>query len=124
VCGADIETAIAAGPRLNQPVRTVRGASAVAHIVTAEAPGVIVEAVKLAEDSSGDVVVRLYESLGARSSGVIRPGFAYAEVQRTDLLERRTGVVDATADGAVELAVRPFEIVTLRFVGVASSIRA
>jgi alpha-mannosidase len=123
VCGADIETAIAAGQRLNQPVRTVRGAAAVAPIVTAEAPGVLVEAVKLAEDGSGDVVVRLYESLGARSSGVIRPGFAYAEVQRTDLLERRTGVVDATADGAVELAVRPFEIVTLRFVGVASSIR-
>ncbi|MEU6077731.1 glycosyl hydrolase-related protein [Micromonospora sp. NPDC047074] len=27
--------------------------------------GVIVEAVKLADDRSGDVVVRLYESLGA-----------------------------------------------------------
>ncbi len=117
VCGADIEAAIAAGQRLNQRVRQVRGATAVAPIVVSETPGVLVEAVKLAEDSSGDVVVRLYESLGARSSGVIRPGFAYSGVHRTDLLERHTGDV-TTVDGAVALAVRPFEIVTLRFVGV------
>lgn len=118
VCGADIGTAIAAGQRLNQPVREVRGANAVAPIVTAEAPGVLVEAVKLAEDGSGDVVVRLYESLGARSSGVIRAGFAYTGVERTDLLERHTGDVTTTADDGVTLSVRPFEIVTLRFTGV------
>jgi alpha-mannosidase len=118
VCGADIETAIASGQRLNQPVREVRGAHAVAPIVTAEAPGVLVEAVKLAEDSSGDVVVRLYESLGSRSQGLVHPGFDYREVERTDLLERRTGDVTTTPDGAVELAVRPFEIVTLRFTGI------
>jgi alpha-mannosidase len=118
VCGADIETAIAAGQRLNQPAREVRGADPVAPIVTSEVPGVLVEAVKLAEDSSGDVVVRLYESLGSRSHGLIRPGFDYSEVERTDLLERHTGDVTTTSDGAVELAVRPFEIVTLRFAGV------
>jgi len=118
VCGADIETAIAAGQRLNQPVREVRGADAVAPIVTSEVPGVLVEAVKLAEDSSGDIVVRLYESLGSRSTGVIRTGFDYREVERTDLLERHTGDVTTTSEGAVDLAVRPFEIVTLRFAGV------
>jgi len=117
VCDADIETAIAAGQRLNQPVRMVRGTGPVAPIVTSEAPGVLVEAVKLAEDGSGDVVVRLYESLGARSAGAVRPGFGHAGVHRTDLLERRTGDVPTT-DGAVDLAVRPFEIVTLRFTGV------
>ena len=118
VCGADIETAIAAGQRLNQPVRVLHGAGPVAPIVTVEAPGVLVEAVKLAEDGSGDVVVRLYESLGARSSGTVLPGFAYTDVQRTDLLERSIGPDPEASDGAVALAVRPFEIVTLRFRGV------
>jgi alpha-mannosidase len=118
VCGADIPAAIAAGQRLNQPLREVGGAKSVAPIVASQAPGVLVEAVKLAEDGSGDVVVRLYESLGARSSGAVRPGFDYREVERTDLLERHTGDVTTTPDGAVILAVRPFEIVTLRFVGV------
>ena len=78
----------------------------------------LVEAVKLAEDGSGDVVVRLYESLGARSVGVVRPGFGYATVQRTDLLERPVGAHPEPVNGDVPLAVRPFEIVTLRFCGV------
>ena len=118
VCGADIEAAIAAGQRLNQPVREIHGSTGVAPVIASETPGVLVEAVKLAEDGSGDVVVRLYESLGSRSSGQIRAGFDYAGVQRTDLLERRTGDATTTPDGAVTLAVRPFEIVTLRFSGV------
>jgi alpha-mannosidase len=119
VCGADIAAAITAGQRLNQSVREVRGTNPVTALVTAAVPGVLVEAVKLAEDGSGDVVVRLYESLGARSSGVVLPGFGYREVQRTDLLERRIDPELQTVDaGGVALAVRPFEIVTLRFRGV------
>ena len=118
VCGADIETAITAGQRLNQPVREVHGSHPVVPIVTVGAPGVLVEAVKLAEDGSGDVVVRLYESLGARSSGVVLPGFGYADVQRTDLLERRIDPDPETSAAGVALVVRPFEIVTLRFRGV------
>ena len=118
VCGADIEAAINAGQRLNQPVHQVRGANPVTPIVTVDAPGVLVEAVKLAEDGSGDVVVRLYESLGARSSGMVAPGFGYSDVQRTDLLERWIADAETSEADAVTLTVRPFEIVTLRFRGV------
>jgi alpha-mannosidase len=74
-------------------------------------------AVKLAEDGSGDVVVRLYESLGQRSAGVITPGFPVQGVQATDLLERPVeapGVTPAE-QGSVSLALRPFQLVTLRF---------
>ncbi len=115
VCGADIADAIRSGQRLNQAPRELRGGAGVAPIVEVHAPGVLVEAVKLAEDGSGDVVVRLYESLGARSEGVLRPGFAYAQVQHTDLLERRLDPDPKTSDTGVQLVVRPFEIVTLRF---------
>ncbi|MNJ02563.1 hypothetical protein D3C73_1625620 [compost metagenome] len=76
------------------------------------------EAVKLAEDGSGDVVVRLYESLGERSTGLLTANFECSDALATDLLERPTeapGV--AVEEGpAVKLVLRPFQLVTLRFV--------
>ena len=74
----------------------------------------MVEAVKLAEDGSGDVIVRLYESLGQRSAGRLSANFG-ARVQTVDLLERPVdapGVVAGT--DSVELTLRPFQLVTLR----------
>ena len=57
----------------------------------------MISAVKLADDGSGDVVVRLYEALGARTAVRLDLGFAASAVTETDLLERpfdngRTGV--------------------------------
>ncbi|MCW3158052.1 alpha-mannosidase [Micropruina sonneratiae] len=119
VVGADIADAIVAGQRLNQPLRALAGAHGVEPLLRCEAHGVLVEAVKLAEDGSGDVVVRLYESLGARAHGRLHAGFGFDSVERTDLLERV--LPDAPVehdDDPVTLALRPFEIVTLRFSGV------
>ena len=76
-------------------------------------PAVVVEAVKLAEDGSGDVVVRLYEALGSRASARITPTFDHASVTETDLLERPLPAPVAL-DGD-RLRLRPFQIVTLRF---------
>lgn len=115
VVGADVEDAVVEGYRLNLPERVVTGtASAIEPIVTVADPGVVVEAVKLAEDGSGDVVVRLYEALGRRVDTVVRPGFATLGAARTDLLEREA-TASALVDDAVPLSLRPFEIVTLRF---------
>jgi alpha-mannosidase len=80
--------------------------------------GLVIEAVKLAEDGSGDVIVRLYESLGQRSTGSLTANFPVTEVYATDLLERPVeapGVTPA-GSGEVTLALRPFQLVTLRFV--------
>ena len=90
-----------------------------APIVTVSNPAVVVEAVKLAEDRSGDVIVRLYESFGARSNATVTAGFAAVRVTLTDLLERevesgRAPIGGATRAPPVELTLRPFEIVTLR----------
>ncbi|MGG7509140.1 alpha-mannosidase [Plantibacter sp. YIM 135249] len=112
--GAEILDAAREGYRINLPLRTLTGAP-VAPIVSVDDPAVVVEAVKLAEDRSGDLVVRLYEASGGRSSANVRFGFAVAGLQRTDLLERTTGDQPAlAADGSVALRLRPFEIVTLR----------
>lgn len=81
-------------------------------------PAVVVEAVKLAEDGSGDVVVRLYESRGGRARTVVRPAFAWSSVSEVDLLEEESPVLDGrralVADAGITLSLRPFQLVTLR----------
>ncbi|WP_404443731.1 glycosyl hydrolase-related protein [Microbacterium marinum] len=119
VVGAEVADAVAEGYRINLPERVVSDAAAseIAPLVEVSDDGVIVEAVKLAEDGSGDVVVRLYEALGRRATAAVTAGFDATGVIETDLLEREvaaSAVVGGTG-GAVELALRPFEIVTLRF---------
>ncbi|WIB13624.1 glycoside hydrolase family 38 C-terminal domain-containing protein [Curtobacterium sp. MCPF17_052] len=87
--GASVLDAADSGYRLNLPVRAVPGDTVVEPLVTVSSPQVFVEAVKLAEDRSGDVVVRLYEALGGRATDVgVDFGFAVAGVTRVDLLER------------------------------------
>ncbi|MDO5671349.1 MAG: glycoside hydrolase family 38 C-terminal domain-containing protein [Actinomycetaceae bacterium] len=89
-----------------------------------EVAGATVEAVKCAEDQSGDVIVRVYESSGGRKTAkVVAPEFN--TVTECDLLER-----PLSSPGAAELPValgnknpekpewtlnlHPFQVVTLR----------
>jgi alpha-mannosidase len=115
---AEIADAVALGYARNLPARAVTG-SPVAALVTSSAPGVVIETVKLAEDRLGDVVVRLYESLGARETATITLDAMFDSIARTDLLERELGQGDAeSTEGGITLTLRPFELVTLRFRGV------
>ncbi len=77
--------------------------------------GVVVSAVKLADDGSGDVVVRLYEALGARTAVRLDLGFTASAVTETDLLERPFDNAPAFDGTTAELDLRPFQVVTLRF---------
>jgi alpha-mannosidase len=130
VVGTDIDGAIAHGQRLNQPLRTRTGSGPVPPLLEVAGDGVLIETVKPAEDGSGDVVVRLYEALGRRAGARVRPAFRYGAVVETDLLERPVapralsddgdGGGDGGGDGFA-LRLRPFQIVTLRFTGVAAA---
>ena len=131
--GAGIPEAIEEGYRLNLPERSAPAAAepllSAPPVTVSRADGegassVLVETVKLAEDRSGDLVLRLYESAGARAAARLDldPALAAGEVTATDLLERPFAE-DAPAfrsalgrgqDGEVELCFRPFEIKTLR----------
>lgn len=140
--GADIPAAIVEGYRLNLPVRDTpaAGVETVEPLLRVDNPAVVVEAVKLAEDRSGDVIVRLYEAHGSRAQAVIGLGFPVGSAVETDLLER---VLDAPrarldpsgldgagpgasgtcssgvpASGELGLTLRPFQLVTLRLVPV------
>ncbi|EST35205.1 alpha-mannosidase [Streptomyces roseochromogenus] len=112
--GASIDDAVAEGYALNLPLRVADSAGEPEPVVSVEGEGVTVEAVKLADDGSGDVVVRLYESRGGRAHGVLRTGFPSTGAQVTDLLERPLGDAQTDASGGVPLTLRPFQILTLR----------
>ncbi|MFF4690189.1 alpha-mannosidase [Streptomyces sp. NPDC001307] len=111
--GASIEDAVAEGYALNLPLRVADSAGEPEPVVSVDGEGVTVEAVKLADDASGDVVVRLYESRGGRARGVLRTGFPLAGASVTDLLERPLEDAEV-ADGGVPVDLRPFQILTLR----------
>jgi len=136
--GADVDATISEAYALNLPLRTVPpppvpggavpgGAvpgGAVPDVTTSlvsitDAGGgpssAVIEAVKLADDGSGDVVVRLYESLGGRADARVRAGFDVVTATVTDLLERPfPDGARRVDDGMVDLDLRPFQIVTLR----------
>ncbi|MER5443312.1 glycoside hydrolase family 38 C-terminal domain-containing protein [Streptomyces sp. NPDC002790] len=110
--GATTGDAVAEGLALNLPLR-VAPAPAVTPLVTVDHPAVTVESVKLAEDRSGDVVVRLYESRGGRADATLTAAFPVAGADETDLLERPLRAA-GTSDAGLALSLRPFQILTLR----------
>jgi alpha-mannosidase len=112
---AAIPDAVEEGYRTNLPPRRVRGDHDVDPLVAITNPAIVVEAVKLAEDGSGDVVVRLYESEGGRASGELTASFGVSSVEFTDLLERPVGHARCrSTDTGAALSLRPFEILTVR----------
>jgi alpha-mannosidase len=115
--GAGIADAVEEGYRTNLAPRVLKGARGVEPLVTVSNQALVVEAVKLAEDGSGDVIVRVYESLGERSAGLVTANFAVSGVHAVDLLERPAAAPGVRSAGdSAELGLRPFQLVTLRFV--------
>ena len=115
---------IAEGYRLNIAPRVVpadvgRAPSAARPAVVRCADrAVVVEAVKPADDGSGDLVVRLYESWGGRATFTLELDAPPATVTVTDLLEEanpQIPEVPLEVDGStISGELRPFQIVTLR----------
>jgi alpha-mannosidase len=115
--GATVADAVAGGYALNLPLRVAAGSGpAGAPLVSVEGDAASIEAIKLADDRSGDVVVRLYESLGGRARTRLRAAFPIAGAEVTDLLERplEDETVEVAADGTVPVELRPFQVLTLR----------
>ncbi|MFE6800826.1 alpha-mannosidase [Streptomyces sp. NPDC057681] len=116
VPGAAIGDAVREGYRINLPERHLTGSGEVAPLVGVDHDAVVVTAVKLADDGSGDVVVRFHESRGGRVRATLTAGFEIAAAAATDLLERPLAdAADPERDGdRITLTLRPFELVTLR----------
>ncbi|MFJ3421855.1 alpha-mannosidase [Streptomyces sp. NPDC086082] len=118
VPGATIGDAVREGYRVNLPERRVAGAvTEVVPLVALDHEGVVVSAVKLADDRSGDLVVRLYEAHGGRAHVTLRvEGAAAGGAVPADLLERPIADAELPVwnEDGFALDLRPFEIVTLR----------
>jgi alpha-mannosidase len=112
VCGVDTAGAVREGYRINLPPRTVTGGADVPPLVEVDGPAVV-EAVKLADDGSGDLVVRLYEPLGDRAEVLLSASVPVRRAWLVDLLERDRGTV--AFDGTkARMTLRPWEIATVR----------
>ncbi len=70
-----------------------------APLVSVDRDAVVVTAVKLADDGSGDVVVRFHEAHGGRARATLTAGFEVEDVAVTDLLERPLRETSPQRDG-------------------------
>ena len=102
-----------AADALNDPVFTVPGSVPFTGIIGISDPSVAVESVKLAEDGSGDMILRLYESMGGAREAYVTPLMPFGEACYCSL-EEEPGEKVLRKDGALKLSFRPFEIVSLR----------
>ncbi|GAA5227147.1 alpha-mannosidase [Paeniglutamicibacter antarcticus] len=119
--GADTASATEAGILMNAAQRVVCGAHGFDPLVDLQGEGLLLSVVKLAADRSGDVIVRLYESLGRRASGTLGINADVESVSTVSLLEDPLSGAPHTSadlldriDGRVELALGAFEVRTLR----------
>ncbi|HSO68166.1 MAG TPA: glycoside hydrolase family 38 C-terminal domain-containing protein [Arachnia sp.] len=109
---ADVAATVEAAYDLSMPVLEIDDAGTVEPLVVCEGDGVVVDTVKLAEDGSGDLIVRLYESTGrpARARVAIEADDVWPVNLLEDPVDDRLDV-----DGrSVGVDLRGFEILTLR----------
>ena len=100
--------------RMAHPLRIVEGlgGSSMQPLIQVSGAGVELSAVKLADDGSGDLIVRLYEANGDRTVARVECRHRTAGAWQTDLLEDRQHAVPVNP---TTLRLRPFQIATLRF---------
>ena len=101
------------GYELNVPVTVANGTAEDFSLMSIDAPNVVIDTVKAAEDGSGDVIIRLYESKHASCDATLTLNLPAASVCACDMLEN-PGENLPIEDGQVKLSFRGFEIKTLR----------
>ncbi len=101
---------------LNDPLIAASGrggvGSALAPLLAVDAPNVVIETVKRAEDGRG-IIVRLYESQRQRGMVTLTTGFDLGEAAITNLLEEDQTSIPCEGR-KITLGIRPYQILTLR----------
>jgi len=104
---------VAEAAALNTQVHQAAGVSSKVSYFAVSDPTVVVETVKLAEDGSGDMIIRLYESMNGTRSAKLSTVFEIAQAYECNMLEKTSCEVPVE-DGVVSIEMKPFEIKTLR----------
>jgi alpha-mannosidase len=100
---------------VNIPIVAAAGKAELPPFAEIDAPNVIVESVKPAEDDSDAFVLRLYECEGSRTTTEVCLSEPVKDVLLTNMLEDVREPVDI-ADNRFFLSFRPFEIKTVKCV--------
>ena len=100
---------------LNCPVSVCGGYSEEKSMLTLSCDNIIADTVKQAEDGSGNVVIRLYESKKTRTSCEIKLNFEIEKAYLTDMLEENPQEI-ATCGSVIKLDFRAFEVKTLKII--------
>src|SRR5215216_2721716 len=74
-------------------------------------PALVLDSIKRAEDSDA-LILRLYEAHGSRGTARVQVGVPFSRACRTDLLEAE-GDELPSRDRAIEVAYRPWELITI-----------
>jgi len=101
------------GYELNCPVRTSPGSAGERSLFSVDAPNVVIETVKPAEDGSDDIVVRLYEAKRTATRCTLSTTLPAKSAAETDMLEDVKQEL-GFADGGLTLEFRAFEVKTVR----------
>ena len=104
--------AVREGLRLNVPLTLCPGSAKPFGLFECDRDNVILDTVKPADDQSGDVILRLYESLKQETTFTLHSGVAAGQVWLCDMLE--TPEKELPGGQAWTLEIRPFEVMTLR----------
>ena len=105
------------GYELNAPLLATPGEGGGAALkpfdfVSTDAAHVVIDTIKGAENGDG-LILRVYESQGARGPVTLRPGFPAREALECNLMEENERPV-SIEDGALRFRIRPYEIKTFR----------
>ncbi|KAJ2848981.1 Glycoside hydrolase, 38 vacuolar alpha mannosidase [Coemansia brasiliensis] len=85
------------------------------------ARNVVLDTVKRAEDDQQSFIVRLYEAYGGHAQALLTSRLPYSNVSKVNLLEEPindsedNGISALAHSKALEIAFKPFEVVTLKF---------
>nr|WP_304954810.1 glycoside hydrolase family 38 C-terminal domain-containing protein [uncultured Acetatifactor sp.] len=101
------------GYELNVKPAVSGGAGKRFSAVTVDKANVILDTMKPAEDGSGDIILRLYESKKAATKAEVSLNFGVGKAYLCDMLENVTEEVTVN-DGKIVLPFRAFEIKTIR----------
>ena len=109
----DIPKVVKAAYELNISVPEVSGKLHKCSYFDVSAENIILDAVKPAQDGSGDVVVRLYECSNSMTKCMLHCGKTLKKAYLTNMLEEEQTVLQII-DNAVALEFRGFEVLTLK----------
>jgi alpha-mannosidase len=101
------------GYELNVPVSLVKGLAGSTSLFSLDAGNIVIETVKLSEDGSGDLILRLYESMRTRTHTVLSTILPVNSAIITNMLETPLEPLPYR-EGKIELDFKPFEVKTVR----------